>query len=291
MQLPKAAYSAGFALRRNAPTILTMTGVVGFCATTVLTARATKKALDRLPDVQKKITSARELVVTEGGLTERERQEALIRAYLEGAITMGKIYGPTLVTGATSIVCVLAGHNLLMKRNAAIAAAYSAMAASLKAYRARVAEEVGVDKERELYYEPTPCEIVDDDGQVVYSVQSDLPPGASIYARWFDETNPNYTKTPEWNLVFLKQQETWFNQRLGAHGYVFLNEVYEALGIPRTQIGQVVGWRSDAHDRGTGDGYIDLGIHDIFNSNSRAFVNGLEPVVLIDPNVDGEIQI
>ena len=51
----------------------------------------------------------------------------------------------------------------------------------------------------------------------------------------------------------------------------------------------MVGWVYDQHDTETCDNFIDFGIYrNAFNSVARrAFVNGYEPVVLLDFNVDG----
>jgi hypothetical protein len=66
---------------------------------------------------------------------------------------------------------------------------------------------------------------------------------------------------------------------------VFLNEVYEQLGIPASRAGAVVGWTILPG----GDGYIDFGIFDGENSSARMFVNGHEKSILLDFNVDGVI--
>jgi hypothetical protein len=87
--------------------------------------------------------------------------------------------------------------------------------------------------------------------------------------------------------MFLRAQQQWANDRLHAHGYIFLNEVYEALGLERSQAGQLVGWKLN----GNGDGYVDFGLYSIGDESNRAFVNALEPVVLLDFNVDGPIAI
>jgi hypothetical protein len=115
----------------------------------------------------------------------------------------------------------------------------------------------------------------------------------SPYARFFDETSPNWVKTAEWNMIFLRAQEQWANDRLRMYGYLFLNEVYEALGLERSQAGQVVGWRvdKDGHSPTGGDGFVSFGLADMYDDNARAFVNGLENVALLDFNVDGPIRI
>lgn len=107
----------------------------------------------------------------------------------------------------------------------------------------------------------------------------------SEYARFFDEASPCWTKDAEQNLIFLKQQQQYANDKLKQQGYLFLNEVYEMLGIPRTKAGQVVGWIFEENNP-LGDNVIDFGL---YNLGNQKFVNGYERSVLIDPNVDGNI--
>lgn len=105
----------------------------------------------------------------------------------------------------------------------------------------------------------------------------------SDYARFFDEVCSGWSKDPEYNLMFLRSQEQYANDLLRAKGHLFLNEVYDMLGIPRTKAGQVVGWcvKSPFYD-----GYVDFGINDERNSD---FVNGNTNVALLDFNVVGNI--
>ena len=87
--------------------------------------------------------------------------------------------------------------------------------------------------------------------------------------------------------MFLHAQQEYFNNMLRARGHVFLNEVYDALGIQRTSAGSMVGWvmRKD----GKGDNFIDFGIFDGDKPRARDFVNGYERSILLDFNVDGVI--
>lgn len=126
-----------------------------------------------------------------------------------------------------------------------------------------------------------------DDAEIERKVISDKDDRTSLsqYARFFDETSPNWTKYSETNLMFLKLMQNHCNDLLKARGYIFLNEVYEKLGIPKTKAGQLVGWVYDEKNP-IGDNYIDFGI---FNVNNRQSVNGYENAILLDFNVDGVI--
>jgi hypothetical protein len=107
----------------------------------------------------------------------------------------------------------------------------------------------------------------------------------SQYARCFDKSSPAWDKNPERRLVFLKMQQDYMNERLKHTGHIFLNEVYDALGFPRSKAGQVVGWVYGKGNR-KGDGFISFGIFENFHMGSA---QGCEEAIWLDFNVDGEI--
>lgn len=108
---------------------------------------------------------------------------------------------------------------------------------------------------------------------------------SSPYAVFFDETSAVWTKNSECNKLFLLRTQDLANLKLKARGYLFLNEVYDMLGLPRTRAGQLIGWIYDDRNP-VGDNYVDFGI---FNDRNSSFVNGFEKSVLLDFNVDGNI--
>lgn len=61
-------------------------------------------------------------------------------------------------------------------------------------------------------------------------------------AAMFDETCTPWAKDRNYNLMFLRHQETYANDKLRAKGFIFLNDVYEMLGMKKTALGQLVGW-------------------------------------------------
>lgn len=111
-------------------------------------------------------------------------------------------------------------------------------------------------------------------------------PAVSQYARFFDETCRGWSSFgSEFNLIFLRVQQDYATEKLKAQGYLFLNEVYDMLGMPRTKAGCVVGWVYDL-DSPIGDNCVDFGLYDECNKN---FINGYEKTALLDFNVDGII--
>lgn len=107
----------------------------------------------------------------------------------------------------------------------------------------------------------------------------------SMYARFFDEGCPAWQNNSEYNLHFLLNQQRYASDKLKVKGYLFLNDVYDMLGIPRSKAGQCVGWLYDEHNP-VGDNYVDFGIYDSYNSD---FVNTRDTKILLDFNVDGMI--
>lgn len=105
----------------------------------------------------------------------------------------------------------------------------------------------------------------------------------SPYARFFNSSCPGWSKDPEMNKLFLKQIENYMNEKLRAQGYLFLNEVYDQLGMARSKVGQVVGWIYNPENP-TGDNHVDF---DIYSDRNQDFVNGIETDALLDFNVDG----
>lgn len=107
----------------------------------------------------------------------------------------------------------------------------------------------------------------------------------SMYARFFDESCLGWQKDSEYNLMFLRQQQAYATSMLQSKGHLFLNEVYDMLGIPRTKAGQVVGWIYDK-DNPIGDNFVDF---NLYGERREKFINGYEKSVLLDFNVDGMI--
>lgn len=285
-----------FFFKKNGPSIMTYVGVGGFVATVGLAIRATTKMDEVAPKLRQQVEEVK-LTALDEGVSKKEYSEKLARVYVDVAKETGKIYGPVFATGTASILLVLGGHGMMVKRQAQMAALYTAVDASYKAYRARVREMLGEKEELDLYRRP-PMRAIDEigeDGEPVEGSNTTMidPDGvnASPYTVFFDETCTSWNKQPEYNKMYLKAQEKWANDRLKAAGFLFLNEVLDELGIPRNKIGQVVGWKldRDGNARPGTDGFVSFGIENIYDPNSRAFVNGLENVVMLDFNVDGPI--
>lgn len=295
----------GLKLKKYSPEILVVAGIVGVVASSVMACKATTKATDILEESKKQIDTIHECaadtsLVESGRYSPEDAKKDLAIVYVQTGAKFVKLYGPSVILGALSIASILASNNILRKRNVALAAAYTAIDRSFKDYRNRVIERFGAAVDRELKYNiqtKKVDEIVTDpetgkEKKVKKSIEvSNGSEFASPYARFFDEGCKGWEKDAEMNLMFLRAEQNFANDRLKARGYLFLNEVYERLGIPTTKAGQVVGWIYDPEDPNhQGDNYVDFGIYDMNREKTRDFVNGYERVILLDFNVDGDIM-
>lgn len=271
-------------LRKYAPEILTATGVVGVVTASVMASKATLKLepiVERLDIDKQHLAASRD----SGDIDEALYRKNLAKWYVKSGVDIVKLYGPSVTLGAASIAMIVGAHGIMRQRNAALVVAYKGLEQTFTEYRKRVVDEIGEEREQKVYYNLKEETIEGEDGKEKVVTSFKDPNGISIYARWFDESNPSWEPAPGYNLTFVKARQNWFNDKLKTRGHVFLNEVYDALGFPRTQEGAVVGWvLSDKSDN-----FVDFGIFDPSNEAAREFVNGYTNKVLLDFNVDGVI--
>jgi hypothetical protein len=273
--------------KKYSPEILTTVGIVGGVASSIMASRATLHLEATVnawhSDVQD-VKEVKELVGRgDTDVTTKEYNKAIAVAYSRGMFNVAKLYAPSVTLGACSIACVVSAHGIMRRRNVALIAAYKAIETSLTEYRKRVATEFGEDKEYELSQGVT-HEIVEDEKGKKKTVANVDPNGISQYGRFFDETCQDWSKIPDYNVTYVRLQQNIANDRMQSFGHIFLNEVYDLLGLPRSKAGQIVGWV-----RGEGDTYIDFGIDSLINDKAREFVNGYEPAIFLDFNVNGII--
>jgi Family of unknown function (DUF6353) len=275
--------------QKNSPQVLFGVGVAGVVTSTVLACRATLKMDEVLEEAQEKIKKT-EIVAEnpEYEYTERDRKKDIKIIRVQTTIKITRLYAPAIIVGGLSIAALTRSHTMLNKRNAALTAAYGALSKGFDEYRGRVIEKYGEDQDRDFRYGTRKVEIEHPNDPTktkkVTRVGLDEP---SIYARFFDESSSSWSKEPEYNLIFLKCQQNYSNDLLRARGHVFLNEVYDMLGIPRSKAGSVVGWVL-SKERNS-DNYINFGVFDGKTERQRDFVNGFEGAILLDFNVDGVI--
>lgn len=290
----------GLKIKKYSPEVLIAAGIVGTVASAVLACKATLKLNDILEESKKKVDTIHDAIENPTELTaaytEEDSKKDLALVYAQTGIQIAKIYAPAVILGVVSITGIITSNRILRTRNVALAAAFTAVNKEFKEYRDRVIERFGSELDKELKYNVKVKEVEEtvtkEDGteEVVKKTVnvSDNPFGYSQFARFFDDGCLGWDKDPQYSLMFLTQRQSEANTRLKKQGHLFLNEVYDMLGIPRTTIGQTVGWIYDEKNP-NGDNYVDFGIFDTNRAKNGDFVNGYERVIILDFNVDGRI--
>lgn len=304
MEMKKIINKVKFNVVKHSPEILMGLGIAGVITSTVLACRSTLKVQEILDYKEENMNNIKE-VLAEGreDYTEEDARKDKTIIMTTTAIRIMKLYIPSVIIGAGSIACLLESHNVMRNRNAGLAAALAATTESFKQYRERVTEKYGDEVDKEMRY-GIKKEKKEKDGKktkeeiVVGCDEKEL----SGYARYFNENNINWSDDPQFNLMFLRQNQNWANDKLISQGYLYLNDVYEALGFPKSKAGQVVGWVYDPNNNEHGDNYVDFGIYDLnvkgyrnemtndtIAEERQDFINGYKSSILLDFNVDGNI--
>lgn len=285
-------------IKKHSPEILVATGIGTGIVAAVIACKQTIKANDIIAvareDLQH-IENAKELAANnEVEYTEEDEQQD--REIIGKRITIGmvKAYALPVGLGVLSITCILAGHHILKKRNVALAAAYSALSTDFMNYRKRVVDKYGKDVDfmlkNGLEKQIVANQVVDPEtGEVKETKEEVLTYDGdklSQYARIFDEVgSTQWTPSADHNRAFLLMEQNYFNERIRTRGYIFLNEVYERLGFRPTKAGSVVGW---VYQNADYEG-IDFGIFTAHTQKAAEFLEGTEPSIILDFNVQGDI--
>lgn len=296
------ATTVGFALKKHSPEILVGTGIVGTVASTVMACRATLKVndiLDEHRDNMDKIHQAQELVelgeISAEEYTAKDIKKDTTVVYTKTIIKLFKKYAPAALIGFLSISCLIGGTAILKRRNAALALAYEGLSKTFEAYRNRVKTRFGEDVEKQIRYNLTTetVETTDANGNTVSKEVEVADISNSEYAVYFaPETTVNYDREDmQCNLMFLRAQQNYANDLLRIYKKLTLLKVLEMLGMEHSiddktyKKAMVVGWKWEP-DNPVGDNRV---LFDIVESNRKNADGKIEPCLIVDFNVDGNI--
>lgn len=290
--LTRAVGKALLETKKDSPHIFFVGGAVAVVGAAVMACRATMRLEETLEDLQKDlqiIKEAKEQKLTNGEplLSDTEHAKHLVHTYGKASVKLARLYGPAAIVGAAGVAALAGSHIQMTRRNSALTATVGLLSTAFADYRERMAEEIGEERESDIFHgvrtledgskELVPRKDTIDSGGLM------LPGQHSILSRCFDETNDNWVKSAEQNLFFVRCQQKLANERLRIRGHLFLNEVYDLLGMEHTPQGAIYGWLWNSP---VGDNFVDFMIFEVGNER---FVNLHERSVWLDFNVDGVI--
>lgn len=258
MNISKILKSFRYELGKHSPEILTGIGIAGMITTTVMAVRATPKALDLLSEVREN---------TEGEDKKTVTKEIVTKVY--------PVYIPATLTACFSIACLIGASSVNVRRNAALATAYTLSENALKEYQNKVVETIGDKKEqsiRDAIAKDTIQKNPVTNTEVIITAKGDTICYDSHSDRYFTS-----------DIDKLRRIENEFNKRLMNEMYISLNELYYEMGLRSTEEGDELGFNIDngfinfnfsaqitdddrpcivvSYQIGTKYGYGDLGYH------------------------------
>ena len=280
---------------KHGPQFMIIGGVAATVVGAVMACKATLKLSDILDESKDTLDK---IHMVENSNNEEYTEEDAVKdktiVYVQTGVKLIKNYALPMAVMGAGITSILAGNKILKNRYAALTAAYATLDSSFKGYRERVKERFGEQVENEIRYnlQVEKHIVTDEDGNVTEKEVVVAPTnidGYSPYAQFFDVGNPNWEEDLDSRMLFLTSQLQYANDLLISRGYLYLNEVYENLGLNKTKAGQIVGWIYDPEHNDVGDNYVDFGIYNVNRRNCIDFVNGDCEAILLDFNVDGNI--
>lgn len=215
--LQKTTHAIGGFLTKNSPTILTGVSVAGVITTAVMTGKASIKA--------NKIVEA-ECERCPEPMTKKEILNLTWKCYI-----------PAAIMGVATVSCIIGANSINLKRNAALAGAYSLADKALKEYQSKVIDRMGKDRHKEIKEQINQEKIVRNPvskNEVILTGDGD--------SLCYDAYSGRYFKSDRESI---RRALNTMSNRLMNEMFLTLNEVYSELDLPTIKLGDMVGWHID----------------------------------------------
>lgn len=218
LAMPKFLMDFRNTLVKRSPEILTGIGIAGMFTTTFLAVGATPKAM-KLIEMKK----------------EEDNVEKLPK--IEVVKTCWKCYVPAAVTAVVSTACLTLASRENLRRNAALATAYTLSETALREYKEKVVETIG-EKKEQIIRDKIDKERVEknpiDKNSVIITGNGDSLCLDSVTGRYFKS-----------NIDQINKAVNLLNRRMLNEGYISLNEFYDEIGLSCIDVGDQLGWNTD----------------------------------------------
>ncbi len=222
---------------KHSPTILTSGAAVGVVGTAVLAVKGYKRAQEKIieHEMDSELLIKGEAIFDEGSLQEITPCHFRQRTKWEEVKLTWSCYLPSVFIGMATIAAMVEANSINLKRNLALATAYSLSEEAAKEFKDKVAETIGQRKVEKIEHE-----IAQD--------------------RLNQSTLPNYIPTIGYGSVLQLYRDHWSGQFFYSYtSYIekmehvmnnlikkeesaSINDWYELLGLQQTEFGDCFGW-------------------------------------------------
>lgn len=294
MSITTAFYTGVARISKHAPTILSVTASAGVIATGYLAW----KAGTRFEDVEGRDWDRRkECLKNADNIPDEDVPKIERKNRILFILDTVRTVAPAAIVGAATITMIYFSNSISKKRLAAMGAAYATLQTAFDGYKRTMVEALGKESVEKILKPKLPNvgksaeEILSSDNKSDAANVSDAVVNSlkalSLYARIIaEESSTCWDPNEDYTSQNLAAVQLWANRRLERKGHLFLNEVFDQLGLSRTREGAVVGWLKN----GEGDGYVSFGDFDasIYRVPSDDYTR-VDSNFIVDFNVDGVI--
>lgn len=262
--------------KKNAPELLLGTALVTGTACVITSSRATLKAASIKDYFEEDLNMVK---VCEGD--EEAAKKEIKSLYMKYAFDLMKTYAVPAGLYAATVAAVFASYKTQKNRQIALSTALAGMTTAYNQLLNKLkngAEHGLTCKEVMEGYEVV--DRVDEETGEVISTKVKGDPVKAITTVRFDRYSTAWVTDKFQNKCTLQSVENWANDMLRLQGFIFLNDVYDRLGIPKTKSGQIFGWRKD------GIGYVDFQVVDCATLDNCTYDDNAFDLTF---NIDGDI--
>ena len=193
-------------LKAHSPTILTILGSTGVILTTVMAIKDTPKALKAIEEAK------------------NTKNDELTK--IEIIQVSWKVYLPTIITGASTICCIIGANYLNIKKQRNLISAYMLLDNAFKEYRRKVSEKYGDDVDNEFSKD---------------LVKNQLKDSNDIYedTLFFEFNSMRFFEASIYKVL---EAECKAKMQFEKYGHLSLNDYYAYLEISPSPYGDAMGW-------------------------------------------------
>lgn len=215
-------------MAKNAPTILTITGITAMASSTYWAVKATPKALalKEKAEVEKNKKA--------GTFKGDKINNWIPLTKMEIVQTCWRCYAPAFITSVLGAACLIGANSMNLRKNSALAAAFALSETNFREYREKTLEEVGEKKEEKIRNAVAEEKITKN--PVNTSTMLETGNGDTLC---YDAICGRYFKS---SIEKLKNALNELNMELVQDGYVSLNQYYDLIGLPDGMLGDDLGW-------------------------------------------------
>lgn len=222
----------------HSPELLVGLGIAGMGTSTVLAVKATSKAVKKI-DVA--IEEENERLIDEAVANQQEHYSPIVKLNRVDAVKLcWKDYAPAAVTGVASVICIVGGTRINLRRNAALVTAVKLSEMTIKdlqQYKSKVIETIGEEKNDEIEAKVNK-DVVE---QASINMDSSIISGNGPVL-CFDKIGGQWFKSDKETI---KSVINRLNHTMNDDMYVSLNDFYDEMGMDHTVAGEQLGWNRD----------------------------------------------